>query len=293
MEDVQESREDFLEKMVAKELRRLKKVVYKYKKRELLEHKLAVVAENLKNKDAAGVYETIEGKNEYDYSHKIVISNEYIDEYYTATGRYLKPYYKRAIKATIRHELCHALVYELYNDWSEIEGVHRDASPIFLDVLYFCGGTTNHDCRTSFLKSKSYEDIKGFINFRELNLYVIKQLRGFNKIIKETKTIVKHSHYIKNAFEFSSRNPGVTAKYTIKCISKDLDHRETLLINSNMFEIGSCIKFCDLQKLVDKKINSDAFNEKIITQDYLRGNILYRVKDGRLNRVNDEFYKVS
>ena len=284
MENVKESRDGFLGKVLTKELKRLKKLVFKYKNRNLLEHKLEVIIGDLSYIDASGLCETIKGTDPYDYSHKITINEKYIDLCFESTDKYMNPYYKRLVRRTVIHELCHALSYELYDDMSELDGVHCDASPIFLCLLYFCGGKTSHDCKKAFIKSKAFIDTRTMKTFKELNIYLLKQLIQYDRVVASLKTKITFNTFTTNTFTFASRNSGLLANISIQKTVKMTDIKQTLYVTYNTFEIGACILPQDIEKFVDKKIKSRKFEVKKSEYIYKIKNVEYSMNNGQLNK---------
>ena len=284
MEQIMESKEEYLEKMFAKELKRLRTLIFKYQHRSLLKHKLKIVIGNLEYINAAGLYEAINGANEYDYSHKVTICEEYINLYFTSIDPFWKRYYKKIIKKTVIHELCHALTYELYNNKTEIKGVNNDASPIFLCLLYFCGGETHHDCKRAFLKSKAYRETCDAYAFEEIDMYLRYQLIQYDRIAASLKNKNTNNTLTTNSFSFASRDAGLLANISIQKTIKYTDIKQTIYVTNNIFEIGACITAKDIEKLVNKKIKSRKFEIKKSEYIYSFKNVTWAMNNGRLNK---------
>ena len=132
-------RQELLEKLLAKEMERMRKICFKYQRRALLFNEIEICEGDLTKEEALGLYKTVDKKDDFNFTHKIIISTELLDNYFNykySKWGIGKKYYKRQILNTVRHELVHALVNEIFELVTDIEGTHRDASPFFLAVLY-------------------------------------------------------------------------------------------------------------------------------------------------------------
>lgn len=286
-------RQNLLEKLMDKEIERLRKLCFKYKRRDFLNNKVEIIEGSL-DKGVAGVYETINTKNKYRYTHRITISSNIIDSYVNYKyDRYDfgKRWYKQRLIEVIRHELVHAFVKDEFEIWAdEITDVHSDASPFFLSILYFVGGTSNHHCGIYFWKTKMYEDIKNIKSFTELNLYLSKLLMKYEKEARKLKiVIVKEDngkvikHYT-NSFKFASGKLGFNGMIRLEDVIVVKNMKNYAI--GNLFEIGAMVMPENLKALVDKKNINESFDKKEYTKHIvLNATTMMNIKTGEKSQI--------
>jgi hypothetical protein len=257
--------QNLLDRLMAKELLKLKRQFFKFRHINFLRHKITIASKNLIEDvptGASGLYVKIEGKHQFDFSHSIfideVIVNEYVNykrNYFDYTyGGISKRYYKNRLKQVIKHELIHAFVEEYYGGWIDINGVSNDASPIFLAVLYWCGGRSNHNCIRAFRKSELFNKIKDFTEFKDFDVFITRLLMDYEKIYNKWKDGIKiNDSLVKNRFYFSPRDAGLKKCMQLKTewVSKAKINIKNMEYNS--FEIGCCIMPDAIEKLLEKK----------------------------------------
>ena len=259
-------KQELLNKLLKQELTNLKKKCFPYKHIPFLLRDITIEPEDISESlQASGLYEKVEGKHEYDYTHKITIDNDLINKYLNFKPTYAdrlfgfgKKYYKKKLSQVLAHEVIHAFVNEHYQDWSEIEGCNRDASPIFLSILTWCGCHSNHNCLIAFKKSDLYKKIKGFKTFKELDVYLTMLLIDYQKIERDlSKGMQLGKYFILNSFEFDSRGSGMKKFFQMKKDFLSKTNTGFKGIETNKFYIGACIQPDQIVKLINKKRNSD------------------------------------
>lgn len=285
-----EKRQALLDKILKKTMEELRLKCFKYKRRQFLWSKVIIKERDLTELNANGLYETSDKDKDYRYTHNIYINTELLDNYFNYKRKYgwyskyfTKKWHKKQIKDTIFHELCHAFVYEQFEDWCDIPGTNRDASPIFLATLNFLGGTSSHHAAIYFVDTQLYKDIKQIADFKDFSKYIIKLIHKYNKAtrdltkmynIKEDK---KLGTVTENTFSFAHRSMGLRADYlsTSNFYSKD----KKLNVFLCGFSIGSTIEPEQIESLVNKKLANENF--KIVAKDknyYVNANKSINVK---------------
>lgn len=280
-----EKRELLLNELMQKEIEKIRKIVRPYSRnKEIFYDDITIEERDLKELNASGMYEF----DKENYIHRIYINSEDIDYYlkYKDKKDYLGRYYKRNLVDTIGHELTHAFVNQKFKYLNrKVNGINRDASPIFLAHLRMFGYTSGHNCSKNF--NDSYLDHKTIeIRFKNKNSkrYAIfyKEIREYlNNIIdfreefnnKQKDLLIKKQikNYKQIDFCFSSRGSGL--KKYISNSTKILGKYENELKNINdsfcMFAIGSAIQDLEeikrlVYKKIDNGINAKYYNNSLI-----------------------------
>lgn len=256
-------KQELLENLLGKELLELKRMCFKYKHNTpFICNKIVISYDNIsETRSASGTWEKVNGKREYDYTHKITVDSDLIDTYLNFKPSYAyrffnrnKIYYKKLIRQVIRHELIHAFVEERYQFITDINNVHVDASPIFLSVLYWLSGISTHECAEAFKRTELYKKIIEIKTFDELDTFIFNLLieyRDVNQRLKEYKKI--GDTILINSFTFGSRHPGVVNRMQLKTRYLSKDKLEVRSIENNMFEVGCCIMPDQIEQLINKK----------------------------------------
>lgn len=266
-------REQLLNKLLAKEMERMRKICFKYERRNFLLNKVEIIEnKEIDERGAIGTWNIKDIKNQYRYTHLIQINPCLIDNYIW-TDAYKKRY-KKELVDTIRHELIHAMVYEEFEGWvdrDEVKGTQADGSPVFLSCLQFLNGDANgHKCGNKFRYSKVYEQIKDFTEWKQLRKYCIKLMLSYNIETQKIKDKYNKQDYLKNniklinnSFRFSNVGFGLDADTCTKAKMKYRKNNSRLITLDSVFEIGAYILPQDLEKLFIKKINNYNFKEVI------------------------------
>lgn len=269
-------KQELLEKLLKQELTYLKKKCFPRVHKSFLRREVTICATDME--DASGRYTRIEGENKYMFSHKIEINNKVIDEYvhykrnyfeYTYMG-ICKKHYKNRLKQVIVHELIHCFAEDYYQQWSDIDGIGRDASPIFLSLLYWCGGRSNHDCVKAFKKTDLYYKLKDFKTFESLDSYLTKLIWSYEKLNdKLSKDVQKGNMLLQNQLKFAHRSAGLKPVSQIKIDFKGYLPSNISQLESNVFEVGCCITPDEIEKLIDKKRYGHQFEYFDYTKNYI------------------------
>lgn len=264
-----------LDKILNKELTNLKRICFKGEHRKLLNRQITICERDLSEIKASGLYETlqIEGKSKYHYTHKITIDKQIIDRYlnykyekYDSWAGINKTYYKNVLKNVIIHEITHAFVYEYFDGWIDVEGAHRDSSPIYLAVLYFFNGISHHNCVQAFKRTDLYKDVirmRSTGTFKELNAYLTKLLMDYDKIARKLNKIEEvdfESKTIKQTittFQFADIDAGLIGSIRLwdNVIHDDYKYN----LESQAFFIGVGVTPDRIPELVRRKNYNDNF----------------------------------
>lgn len=281
----EEIRQEVLQKLLGKELKRLKRYCFPYKHRKFLQCDVEIVESNeldddedkSTNRTTLGSYQTIEGEKEYECSHKISISSKILSDYIIA-GRcqdFYSRYRRRQVVNTVRHEVVHAFCYERYHDMFSIKNQHHDASPIFLSVLYWCKGLSHYNFVEAFKNSKFWEDITKINTFKDLDDYIFNTLIQYKNVIRKIEKFDNTKEYIKNKnldlvtfynnFSFANRNASLIksteAKEVNKIFAKDEEVKKAnFIMKVTNWEIGCAITPKMLEELYYKKQDNTAIN---------------------------------
>lgn len=264
-------RQDILEKLMNREIETLRSKCFKYQRKSFLQNPITIMEADLSAIPAAGQYEEVGKTDKFHFTHLIKVDTQQINAYvnykynvYDAMIGITKKWYKKRLQTIIRHELIHAFVNEQYEQWIEVEGAHKDASPIFLAVLYWLGGISTHDCVSAFFQSKIYEDIQEINTYKEFDRYISKLLLAYNKEadnLKFARIIDKQGKIIScvtNNFSFANRDPGLykSIQSRLNVLQNNQGDFTNAFIECNSYEIGCCIMPEDIKKLVSRKRNN-------------------------------------
>lgn len=236
---MKEERQQFLEKLLAKEVEKLRLIVFPYKRRPLLDNPIEIVEEKLEG-DTIGqaTKEKIEGRNiEYYYKHKIKVHSKLLDHYFNI--KRFKNWHKADIIEVIQHELLHCFTEDYYSIWSELDNVSADASPIFLALIEHFNFYTSHKCWGYFVGSKVYKDVKEMKTWKEVDVYLTKLLLRYNKTARELKE--EDNYYNNIKLNFAVRDyklvPLVGNVNDVMC--KDLKNKlRKINISDKIFNVG-------------------------------------------------------
>ncbi|CAK7084404.1 hypothetical protein [Tissierella sp.] len=293
-------RQQLLQKLMDREMERLRKKCFKYKRRPFLYGDIEIIEEDLTEIQASGLYKKIE-LNKYKIKHKISIDIRLLDDYFNYKYNKWdsriginKKYYKNRIIKVIRHELAHAFVEERYEHmFSKLENKNSDGSPIFLIVLYWMDGYSNHNCVTAFKKSNFYKDTKIIKTFNDLDNYVFDLLYKYDEVTRELEKInnyrnVKTDEEFKeikdvsttiNSFRFAHRKAGLNKNIEHKTLGvvmvNDNDKKVKRIFTSKAtdWEIGCCVEPENIRELYNKKADIQRANLYKDTKELYIGDI--------------------
>ncbi|MCW6085552.1 MULTISPECIES: hypothetical protein [Clostridium] len=299
------SRQELLNKALREELEFLRKKIYPWKRHDLLIDDVQIKERRFYlEKDmrgTAGLYEY----NEKNYMHNIYVDKTYLINVQKVPIAYYRKYHYSKLRQIIRHELIHAFVQEKWEHKCKyyIEDKHVDASPIFLAILYFVGGLTNHNCLEGFKKTELYDFAKYEADtYKELEEYLnnylleimeqIDKLKEFENKEEFTKKINRDYYCIKNNFKFSPRQCGMYKFSEIS--SEDIHlqnklHRGKFICINRTWHIGCNVEPDKIIELYNKKQDCKAqyyFTEKqLIVIPKSKG---VTVKDCKFIKIKEE-----
>lgn len=169
---------------------------------------------------------------------------------------------------------------------SDIKGVDRDASPIFLALLKFIHGTTSHDCYRAFLKTDLCLDVlRGkYKTYEELERTLIHIIIECNRINRELKNY-KNNEGIEILLNFSYYDAGI--KKSIEKINsykiQGIEGFKSINTRIVLFEVGCAAKPSDIKKFINRKLynnkKAEITSTKIIYEKIDEKNIPRIIKE--------------
>lgn len=258
-----EDRNEFLKYLMEKEVEKIRKKTYKYKRCNVICYPITIEETEFKDNTTLGQYVW----DEESKLHKIYIASRLIDNYI------LEYYYKYlpkiidkiALKNTIGHELTHALVNEHFEHiFIDIKDKNADGSPIFLATLQYLGYSSGHYCAHNYIRSKVWMEIdklkKNNLSWSEFKDYIFFYLANIEDIREKFN---KEHHMLGQtiSFTFSSRGCGLRKLIDVKekhlTYIRSKNKLKKLHIAKTMFEIGSMMYPELIKKLILKKLGND------------------------------------
>ncbi|UZP04859.1 hypothetical protein JW813_07580 [Clostridium botulinum] len=265
-----EKRELLLNELMQKEIEKIRKIVRPYSRnKEIFYDDVIIKEKDLKELNASGLYKF---ENDINY---IYVNTEDINYYikYENNHDCLGRYYRRNLKDIIGHELTHAFVRQKFKYLNrKIEGIERDASPIFLAHLRLFGYTSGHNCSSNFyeynmnnkvieIKSENTTSKRYKLFYKEIREYLNNILdfkEEFNNKQKDNVINEQTRDFIQIDFCFSARGSGlkkyISSSINTLCKDKGIVKGKSTSVT---FAIGSSIQNLeDIKRLVYKKINN-------------------------------------
>lgn len=237
-----EDRNEFIKYLMEKELEKIRKKIYKYKRCNAIWYPITIEEIEFEDNRTAGCY-IWDYKNEV---HKIYIANKLVKNYVTEFYYVPKVFDKVALKNTIGHELTHALVQEQFeHTFSNIKEKNRDGSPVFLATLQYLGYNSGHRCRYNYHGSEVWKEInelkKNNETWNNFRSYIYSYLRDLNNIREKFNTEHKFLGQTID-FRFSHRESGLRKVIQSTAIYSTYIKNKKKLIHTNItntkFEIG-------------------------------------------------------
>lgn len=279
-----EDRQAFLQYLLDKEIEKVRKIIYPYQRRNLIDDNITIKESDLTEINAGGLYEY----DEKNGVHKISINTATINYYlnYKKCWWLTKTRCKKNLINTIGHELVHALVSEKFEHvYRDISNKNKDASPVFLATLQFLGYTSNHRCAYKYKYSHLYYEIEELLgtgaSWIDYKLHIFQYLKKIDDV-KSKYT----DRYNKINFAFSSRSDKLEKHYNLvseaTLLNRDNNKLEKLFKVSNIsFDIGSTLDVNRLEELVLKKIkNGSKAKYDSISKKYMVGS-----KENKTGRI--------
>ena len=268
--------EELVNKLGAEQLEWFRKVIYRYRKRDLLffnvEFHLLSEIENA-DKNIAGRYIFEDLTEETEETHKIYILDKQLDDYknnYFAKTYWTK-FFKNEVIDTIRHEILHAYVKERFRYMCKIDNCEADASIIFLMYLQFFGVDSGHYCADSYKYSETYKKVKECKDYNEFLDLVIDIIHDLNDLQRKLE-----KKYDNKAIKlsFGDRNSSLVkaiesrSKYIVKSNDKEV---KIMDIEAFVFRIGSATPIYIIEELIDKKLkNTEVAEIREIKKIYMK-----------------------
>lgn len=262
-----EKRQELLNRLLKKEMNRMRLMCFKRKRRPLLNGAVDIAEANIKqtNKEVEegiitnGQYWGQQDSNEI-YHHHIIINSKVVDENIKRKKFTLFD----EIAKTIRHELTHAFVQENLQRLSKIERINADCSPIFIEcLLFFKCPTCSHKSNVAYNKKYGRSlNVKydGWDWDTKMFPYILNLINDYNLATdKLNNVVVDNVHVYNNKYTFGNGETcGLEGLSTATTKIEDLDQFATLTINK--FMLGSCISPTDIKPLTTRKILNGNFN---------------------------------
>lgn len=208
--------QELLDKLLEKELERLRKIFFPYKRRKLLTNKIDISIGEC-NEKSIGYYENSKRNiNDVRYTHHIYITSRQVNSYNTYCKYNHKKFAIRELRGVIVHELIHAFVFEEFEEWEELANCNCDYSPIFLSCLFWVGGNSNHNFVNKFRETALWKEISSYTTYESVYKRLIIYTMEFKKVLNKINSSLSDNN---NANELSiifSDNPGITKNIDLK-----------------------------------------------------------------------------
>ncbi|KEH88979.1 hypothetical protein Z967_12015 [Clostridium novyi A str. 4540] len=295
-------RQELLERLLNKEMERMRKICFKYQRRGLLNNPIRIRADDFKGNEftVAGEWGRAEIKNDSQFTHEILVNKRVIDAYidykwdkWDSIDGKTKKYWKKNLINVIRHELVHAFVYEEFEMWTGkcLSGLQRDASPFFLSVLYFLEGTTNYDFTRFWEQTDLCKKVMGMGSYQELRTFLIKKMIDLEHTIQDTNVIKKGEDvYIKqNNFAYGQHIGWKNLSYLKQDAKIIKDNRiNHIVTETNYFVIGFGIDNKDItkEKIENKQLNKNDYVYYTNKKLFCKGN--NKLKEYNTEDINNK-----
>lgn len=272
-----EERQELLQDLMAKEIKKMRKIVKKYNREPLLYTPVEIKESDL-DKNVAGRVALNENEDKW----LIEIDTKVINDYYKENeNKCLNKYNKKQLKNVIGHELTHCWVDENYNIFFK-EG-NRDSSIIFLNALLMFNYTSHHDCWFKW-RWNSNNVIK-CVNKKEFDKYVISIHKKFNLLekaytYKNLKGNKAESIKVKLTFPWDFNIYGLQKLMSEEGKVKGYKNGDKGTYNSKdiTLAVGTMVDLDKLDKYIERALRTDVSNYKIYnyTNYTYKGNKLIR-----------------
>lgn len=270
-------RQALLDQVLQEEMEKLRKMCFPYQRRNFLNMPVEIREDKL-DKNIAGTWDKEEiGK--YKYKHIIKINNLTVYSVQKMPTSWLRKDYLKDLRETVKHELIHGLCFERYEDMFQLKEVKHDASPIFLTVLYWTLGKSNHECAEKFKKTQMYKNTFNFGTFAKLDDYIINMLAKYREATRDLLEISNKEDYVSkktkelnviiNSFEFAARECGFQKRIEFNYTDIIKNYKNTIKNNciARTWTIGCNVKPEQIVELYNRKQDCKAQyydNKKIL-----------------------------
>lgn len=258
---------ELLEKLLVKELERMRLMLFKRKRRPLLFGEVTIdmiddkYTEDHPNTAGYYIYE-IDSNNKYHhhiYIRKVDITMQLNTKRF---GMY------NELSKTIRHELTHAFINEYFGKYSKVERIQSDCSFVFLlfNQYFGCGGN-DHEAYNKFREKYGWKLLMEVDDYDQDKILKIAKIwiDSYNAITEAlSDQVIDDIYYYTNVFKFGNGDTcGLEASCTATTKSPVPEYKTATV---NHFLIGSCITPKDLPKYVRRKILSGNFKHNYTKQ---------------------------
>ncbi len=281
-----EERQKLLEELMAKEIKKMRKVIKKYNHEPLLYTPIEIKESSLKENVAGAIT-----KDENEDKWIIEIDTKVINDYYKETkDKWLNKYNKKRLKNVIGHELTHGWVDENYNIF--FKDGNRDSSIIFLNALFMFGYTSGHECWYKWRWNSN--NVVKCANKKEFDRYVISIYKKFN-LLEQAYT---YNHLNGNKAE--SIKVKLTFPYDFNILNlqkliasegyvKGYNSGDKGTYNSKdiTLAVGCMVDLDKLDKYIERALETDVSNYKLYNY------VNYTYKENKLIREISKKSKVA
>lgn len=281
-----EERQELLEELMAKEIKKMRKVIKKYNHEPLLYTPIEIKESSLKENVAGAIT-----KDENEDKWIIEIDTKVISDYYKENeNKWLNKYNKKRLKNVIGHELVHGWVDENYNIFFK-EG-NRDSSIIFLNALLMFGYTSGHECW--FRWRWNSNNVVKCVNKKEFDKYVISIYKKFNLLeqaytYNNLKGNTAENVKIRLTFSWDYNVYGLQKLMSMQGDCKSYKDGDKGTYNSKdiTLAVGCMVDLDKLDEYIERALETDVSNYKIYNY------VNYTYKGNKLIREISKKSKVA
>lgn len=180
--------EEIVSKILKNELESLRKRIFPYKRKKLLQKDVVICVEELKE-FVSGAYTNTKHEEPYNYKHIIKVSYKQVVKSFDKDNDINAIRFNMdLVRGTIRHELIHAFCQEEFEDWDLVSGTVQDSSFIFLSILTWVCGNSNHDfVLRSWNGSDLERNARSYSNYEDLKFDLIRYIIKIQRVISDIK----------------------------------------------------------------------------------------------------------
>lgn len=248
--------EILLNKMLNKELERLRKIFRPYKRTPFLHNKVIIKCVKYESRTTLGDYKNTRVGEKMKFNHIIGVADSLRGLYEEYTHYGLKKEFNKIVRDTIDHELIHAFTYEEFEMWEDIKNSHFDYSPIFLSLLYWCGGESGHKYTEEFLKTELWHKVSKCKTYNKVALVLTRYYAEINRVISK----YNEDNPDKNIYRIDFGNkPGTDKMASVKSKIVVYSNKGLKIKNKEFMalNIGFLIKPSSLFDVINKNFNND------------------------------------
>ena len=231
-----------LNELMEKELEDLRKRFRPYKRRPFLHNKV-VIDLDLKRKDKGvlGYYtNTQDNENQWRFTHNIYITKTSKKNYELYTEVELKRMAIEDLRATIRHELIHAFVFEEFDMFGDIKNCNGDYSPIFLSCLYWANEEFCYQYTDKFKDTDLFKQISKCKKFDNVCTYLIHYIFDLEETVRKInqKLNSDKANYRNLKIVFNQRGAGIRKRSYVSMIMRTKENNKLCLKKATEMTLG-------------------------------------------------------